>query len=124
MLRNLFSSPTSDLTLEDALELANEHLGYARKEKSPAKALELTNNAKSLLKDAEHIFASKKVKDPSLSKGIANAYHEHGRLLDDLGHHDKAKKSHSKAEKWGYIDTLLTYLLRQGLLLSYLLHQA
>ncbi|KAF9991820.1 hypothetical protein BGZ80_008865, partial [Entomortierella chlamydospora] len=52
----------------------------------------------------ENIFVSKEVKDPALSEGIANAYHEHGTLLDDLGRHDKAKKSHSKAEKWGYVD--------------------
>ncbi|KAF9993095.1 hypothetical protein BGZ80_008278, partial [Entomortierella chlamydospora] len=55
---------------------------------------------------AEHIFTSKKVKDPSLNKGIANAYHEYGRLLDDLGRHDKAKKSRSMAEKWGYVDVV------------------
>ncbi|KAF9991997.1 hypothetical protein BGZ80_008765, partial [Entomortierella chlamydospora] len=67
------------------------------------KTLELINSAKSLLKDAENIFVSKKVKDPVLIEGIANAYHEHGKLLEDLGHHDKAKKSHSKAEKWGYV---------------------
>ncbi|KAF9992235.1 hypothetical protein BGZ80_008645, partial [Entomortierella chlamydospora] len=27
-------------------------------------------------------------------------------LLNDLGHHDKAKKSHGKAEKWGYVDVV------------------
>ncbi|KAF9992308.1 hypothetical protein BGZ80_008611, partial [Entomortierella chlamydospora] len=61
---------------------------------------------KPLLKDTENIFASKKVKNPALSDGIANAYYEHGRLLDDLNRHDKAKKSHRKAEKWGYVDAV------------------
>ncbi|KAG0015930.1 hypothetical protein BGZ80_009541, partial [Entomortierella chlamydospora] len=110
MLRNPFSSRTSGLSLEDALELANKHIGNARKERDPAKALELANNAKSLLKDAEHIFTSKKVRDPSLSEDIANAYGEHGRLLDDLGYHDKAKKSHSKAEEWGYVDVVSRHI--------------
>ncbi|KAG0005806.1 hypothetical protein BGZ80_005384 [Entomortierella chlamydospora] len=104
MLRNFFPSPTSDLSLEDALELANKYLSNARKEGDSAKALEHTNNVKSLLKHAEHILASKKDKDPTLSEGIANAYHEHAQLLDGLGHHDKAKKSHSKAVKWRYVD--------------------
>ncbi|KAG0015935.1 hypothetical protein BGZ80_009546, partial [Entomortierella chlamydospora] len=68
MLRNLFSPRTSALSLEDALELANKYMANARNECDPAKALELTNNAKSLMKDAEHIFTSKKVRDPSLSE--------------------------------------------------------
>ncbi|KAG0011304.1 hypothetical protein BGZ80_000787, partial [Entomortierella chlamydospora] len=96
MLRNLISPRTANLSLEEALELANKRIELAHKEDKAANALELINNAKSLLKDAENIFAT-------LSKGIGNAYHEHGKLLDDLGHHDKAKKSHSKAEKWGYV---------------------
>ncbi|KAG0008134.1 hypothetical protein BGZ80_003822, partial [Entomortierella chlamydospora] len=103
MLRNLFPSRTIDLSLEEALELANKRLELARKDDT-TNALGLLNSAKLLLKDAEHTFASKRINDPALSEGIANAYHEHGRLLDDLGHHDKAKKSHSKAEKWGYVD--------------------
>ncbi|KAF9997314.1 hypothetical protein BGZ80_007038, partial [Entomortierella chlamydospora] len=110
MLRNLFPSRITDLSLEEALELANKRLELARKEDGTANALELTNSVKSLLKDAEHIFASKKVKDQSLSEGIASAYHEHGMLLDDLGHHDKAKKSHSKAEKWGYVDVVSRHI--------------
>ncbi|KAF9994832.1 hypothetical protein BGZ80_007677, partial [Entomortierella chlamydospora] len=107
MLRNLFSSKTSNLSPEEALELVNEHLGLASKEDDIAKKLKLVNSANSRLKDAENIFVSKKVKDLALTKGIAHAYHEHGRLLDDLDHHDKAKKSHSKAEKWGYVHILI-----------------
>ncbi|KAF9387857.1 hypothetical protein BGX21_000447, partial [Mortierella sp. AD011] len=106
MLRNLFSSQTNNLSPEETLELANKHLELARKEDDIAKRLEVINRAKSLLKDTENIFASKNVKDPTLSEGIANAYHEHGRLLNDLGHHSKAKKSHNKAEKWGYVEVV------------------
>ncbi|KAG0005264.1 hypothetical protein BGZ80_005467, partial [Entomortierella chlamydospora] len=104
MPQNPFSSRTIGLSLEDALELANEYLGNARKESDTAKALELTSDAKSLLKEAEKIFASKKVKDPALGESIANTYHKHGKLLEELGYHDKAKKSHSKAEGWGYVN--------------------
>ncbi|KAG0006424.1 hypothetical protein BGZ80_005299, partial [Entomortierella chlamydospora] len=104
MLQNFFSSRTNDLSPEEALELVNKRLELALKEDDTAKKSELVNSAKSRLKDAENIFISKKIKDPALSEGIANAYHEHGRLLDALGHHDKAKKSHKKAEKWGYVD--------------------
>ncbi|KAF9995411.1 hypothetical protein BGZ80_007521, partial [Entomortierella chlamydospora] len=106
MLRNLFSSQTSDRSTEETLGLTSKRLELARKEDDTAKRLELINSVKPLLKDTENTFASKKVKDPALSEGIANAYHEHGRLLDDLGHHDKAKKSRSKAEKWGYVDAV------------------
>ncbi|KAF9352578.1 hypothetical protein BGX26_009639 [Mortierella sp. AD094] len=103
MVRNPFSSPTNGLSLEDALELANKYLENARKENNPAKALQLIRNAKSMIKDAERIFAATRVGDPNQDDGIANAYFEHGRLLDDLGYHNKAQKSQSKAEKWGYI---------------------
>ncbi|KAF9165481.1 hypothetical protein BGX20_000598 [Mortierella sp. AD010] len=91
---------------EEALELVNKRLELARKEDNSAKRLEHINSAKSRLKDAENVFTSAEVKDLALSEGIANAYHEHGTLLDDLGYHDKAKKSHSKAEKWGYVNVV------------------
>ncbi|KAG0008925.1 hypothetical protein BGZ80_002911, partial [Entomortierella chlamydospora] len=102
MIQSLFSSKTSHLSPEEALELVNERLELAFKEDDIAKKLKFVNSANSWLKDAENIFVSKKVKDPALTEGIVHAYHEHGRLLDDLGHHYKAKKSHSSAEKWGY----------------------
>ncbi|KAF9997858.1 hypothetical protein BGZ80_006913, partial [Entomortierella chlamydospora] len=95
MLRNPFSSRTTDLSLEGTLELINEQLSNACKGRNPTKALELASNAESILKDAEHVLASKKVKGPALSEGVANAYHERGQLLDGLGYHDKAEKSHA-----------------------------
>ncbi|KAF9992038.1 hypothetical protein BGZ80_008751, partial [Entomortierella chlamydospora] len=69
----------------ETLEIANKRVELARKEDDPAKALELTSDAESLMEDAENIFTSTKAKDRALSQDIANAYHEHGRLLDDLG---------------------------------------
>ncbi|KAF9346120.1 hypothetical protein BGX26_002396, partial [Mortierella sp. AD094] len=73
----------------------------ARNERDPTRALELSRNAKSMIKVAEKNFVIKKARDPVLRECIANAYREHGKLLDELGHHDKAQKSHSKAETWG-----------------------
>ncbi|KAG0017826.1 hypothetical protein BGZ80_007885, partial [Entomortierella chlamydospora] len=106
MLRNLISLQTSNLSPEETLELANKRIELACKEDDSAKKLELINSVKPLLKYTENIFASKKVKNPALSEGIANAYNEHGKLLNDLGYHDKAKKSLSKAEKWGYVNVV------------------
>ncbi|KAG0007573.1 hypothetical protein BGZ80_004493, partial [Entomortierella chlamydospora] len=106
MLRTPSSSRTSDLSPEKALELVNKHLELARKEDDSAKKLELANSAGSQLESVENIFAPTKVKDPALSEDIAHAYHEHGALIDDLDNHDKAKKSHSKDEKWGYVDAV------------------
>ncbi|KAG0021803.1 hypothetical protein BGZ80_001682 [Entomortierella chlamydospora] len=107
MLRNPFSSSKSKLSLNDALGLANEALENARRAKTnPAEALQFCNDARSRIKDAENIISTKKSRDPTLSDSIANAYHEHGKLLDELGHRDKALKSHSKAEKWGYVPAI------------------
>ncbi|KAG0019776.1 hypothetical protein BGZ80_005277, partial [Entomortierella chlamydospora] len=103
MFRNLFSSPTSRLPLEDALELANKYLENARKENDPVKALRLCNDANSVIKDAEKIYAKNGVKGRALHDGIANVYHEHAKLLDTLGYRGMAQKSHSKADKWGYV---------------------
>ncbi|KAF9346035.1 hypothetical protein BGX26_002493, partial [Mortierella sp. AD094] len=99
----IFSSPPKDLSLEDALELVDEVLENARKSKSkPTKALLHCSDAKSKIKDAEKIFATKKAGHSAQHHGIANAYREHAQLLEDLGHHVKAQKSHNHAKRWGY----------------------
>ncbi|KAG0013655.1 hypothetical protein BGZ80_010930 [Entomortierella chlamydospora] len=100
--KNILSPPPSDLTLEDALKQVNELLENARQAK-PTKALQLCNEAKSKLKVTEKVFAAKKVGGSDLDNGIAHAYHDHAQLLDDLGYDEMAQKSHSKAEKWGYV---------------------
>ncbi|KAF9345391.1 hypothetical protein BGX26_003171 [Mortierella sp. AD094] len=111
MVRNLFSSPSSRLPLEDVIEITNKYLQNARKESNPTKAYQLCKDAKSQIKVAEKIFAAKKVKGPATNDGIANAYYEHGELLDKLGYHEKAQKSRSKAAKWGYIDMLTNQVM-------------
>ncbi|KAF9351063.1 hypothetical protein BGX26_010825 [Mortierella sp. AD094] len=100
---HLFSSP-SGLSLEDALDVAREHLEDARKEiKSPGKALLYCKHAKEMIYDAERSYDRKKVGHQNHHDEIAKAYHEHAELLDELGVHDKAKKSHQKAQKFGYM---------------------
>ncbi|KAG0015270.1 hypothetical protein BGZ80_009949 [Entomortierella chlamydospora] len=103
MFRNPFSSPSSGLALDDILELANAQLGSARNANVPAKALLLCNNAKAMIKDAENIAGKKKTKSQAVNSDIANAYQEHGKLLEGLGQYSEAQKSYSKAQKWGYI---------------------
>ncbi|KAG0022202.1 hypothetical protein BGZ80_000773 [Entomortierella chlamydospora] len=104
MPRNPFASHKNGLSVDDALELASHALENARKAKNkPAMALQLCNDAKSKIKDAENIFGTKKDRNPTLGNSIAIAYHEHGKLLNELGYHDKALRSHNKAEKWGYV---------------------
>ncbi|KAG0020582.1 hypothetical protein BGZ80_003953 [Entomortierella chlamydospora] len=104
MIRRLFSSTSSSLSLDDALKLANEQLQNARDAKNkPPEALEYSDNAKSNIKKAERIFAANRAGSASQDDGIASAYHEHATLLDALGYNDKAQKSHSRAEKWGYV---------------------
>ncbi|KAF9175043.1 hypothetical protein BGX20_008600 [Mortierella sp. AD010] len=95
MFRNLFSSPTSRLPLEDVLELANKYLENARKENDPVKALRFCNDANSVIKDAEKIYAKNGVKDPVLRD-------------DTLGYRDMAQKSYNKADKLGYVHAVVS----------------
>ncbi|KAF9343741.1 hypothetical protein BGX26_005257, partial [Mortierella sp. AD094] len=103
MFRNRFSSSTSGLPLKDTLELANKHLEDARNANTPATALLLCDHAKAMMKDAENIVANNRASGQTLNDDIANAYHKHGKLLEELNQYSKAQKSYSKAEKWGYL---------------------
>ncbi|KAG0022423.1 hypothetical protein BGZ80_000262, partial [Entomortierella chlamydospora] len=77
-----FSSRTSDLSPEGALELVNEHLELAHKEDDPVKKKKLFKSAKLQLKGVENICSSIRA---ALTKG---------------------KKSHNKAEKSGCVNTV------------------
>ncbi|KAG0005405.1 hypothetical protein BGZ79_005030 [Entomortierella chlamydospora] len=102
MFRNPFSPRLIGVTLEDAIELANNYMEIARKEYIPLRALNLIRDAKSKIKDAERIFVARRAGTPALNDIIASAYHEHGKILEELGYHKMARKSHRKAAKWGY----------------------
>ncbi|KAF8948490.1 hypothetical protein BGZ46_005358, partial [Entomortierella lignicola] len=89
-------------TPEELLALATIKLKSARKESIPKNALKVAKEAKSNLDKAEKFLSNKRYKDPSLEESIANAYHEHGELLDKLGDFKQAQESHRKAKGWGY----------------------
>ncbi|KAF9198580.1 hypothetical protein BGZ49_000572, partial [Haplosporangium sp. Z 27] len=100
-------SSSSKHTPKEWIAQANADLENALRENNSKKALDLTQNAKLKIQKAEKSFSYARAKNPSLDDGIpsdiANAYHEHGDLLDKLGHSKMAQESHSKAQKWGYI---------------------
>ncbi|KAF9998322.1 hypothetical protein BGZ79_008000 [Entomortierella chlamydospora] len=104
MFRNIFSSSSKGLSLKDVIELANRHLEDARNADTSAKALLFCGNAKATIKDAENIIVNKSVGGQTLNADIANAYHKHGKLLEELGQLSEAQKSYGKANKWGYLD--------------------
>ncbi|KAF9176752.1 hypothetical protein BGZ49_005983, partial [Haplosporangium sp. Z 27] len=87
---------------KELLALANTNLESAHKETNPMEALKLTKKAKAKIQKAEKYFLASTIEDSSLEKGIANAYHKHGKLLDNLGEYSLAQESHIKAKKWGY----------------------
>ncbi|KAF9087474.1 hypothetical protein BGX27_002933, partial [Mortierella sp. AM989] len=97
----LFSS-SSGLPLKEALEHANELLEDARRPgSSSARMIQCCKEAKAMIVDAEKVFD--KVKDGQAQRDdIAQAYHDHGTILQDLGRASKAQRSFAKAKKWGY----------------------
>ncbi|KAF9161931.1 hypothetical protein BGX20_001935 [Mortierella sp. AD010] len=88
-----FLSSTSRSSLMEAVKAANDCLAMARNEGDPRKARQLASETKSKIKKAEKIFAIERVGYPALDEGIAIAYHEHGKLLDELRSHDDAQET-------------------------------
>ncbi|KAF8981881.1 hypothetical protein BGZ46_002173 [Entomortierella lignicola] len=104
MGRSIFSSSQNNLSARGVLGTANGLLENARKTKdNHTEVLSLCNDAKSKLKDVETILASNRLHDQGLENDIVNAYHEHAKLLDDLGYHEKAQESHNIAQELGYV---------------------
>ncbi|KAG0020826.1 hypothetical protein BGZ80_003535 [Entomortierella chlamydospora] len=107
MIRNPFSPPSSRISIEDVLGLANKNIVKAHKEKDLAKAFQLSTKAESFMKDAEKIFIN-------LNNDLAKTYQEHGKLLDELGHHDKAQEIQSRAKEWRQIHDLIQRFISSG----------
>ncbi|KAF9192780.1 hypothetical protein BGZ49_003378, partial [Haplosporangium sp. Z 27] len=96
-------TPEQLLALATAnLENAHKNLESARKESIPKNALKVAKEAKANIEKAEKVLSDKRCKDPSLEESIANAYHEHGELLNKLGDSKHAQESHRKAKERGY----------------------
>lgn len=91
--RNLFRST---LLAQEALPLANANLENARKTQDQKRALKYCDEARTTLR---RIDISASTTDQSQLDQIITAYREHGRVLENLGFSEKAKKSNSEADK-------------------------
>ncbi|KAF9996536.1 hypothetical protein BGZ79_009725, partial [Entomortierella chlamydospora] len=105
MVRHPSSSSKTRPSLVEATKAAIDCLKMVYNESDLEKALQLADEAKSKIQNAEKIFATERVRSPTVDNGIAIAYHEHGKLLDKLCSR-KAQESYSNAKKWGYIDVV------------------
>ncbi|GLR01615.1 hypothetical protein GCM10007934_14270 [Mycoavidus cysteinexigens] len=107
MLDSIFSSSRSALSPQETLDLAHSYLEAARKEKNLKIALVLCDDTEASLsqmkKAVRKAQAPQTIADQTLRDKIAEIYFEHGKVLDDLGHKEKAQASYKKAEKWGYV---------------------
>ncbi|KAF9429309.1 hypothetical protein BGZ76_001504, partial [Entomortierella beljakovae] len=108
------SSSQSDLTLGDALNIADECLENSRNAETPAAALSLCMEAEKLIEHAAKSAKAMKTAGASQNIDIANAYHKHAELLEGLGHMAMAQKSHKNARKWGYVDQTNVTPLHSG----------
>ncbi|KAG0352355.1 hypothetical protein BGZ54_002822, partial [Gamsiella multidivaricata] len=106
-----FSSSGSTRSPQKELEVANTQLENARKANDPEIALQFCSDAKAALsrtkRAAKKALASPQSgADQTLRDGIANAYLEHGKLLDSLGYSAMAQTSYKKAAKWGHVQDI------------------
>ncbi|KAK3821629.1 MAG: hypothetical protein J3Q66DRAFT_427008 [Benniella sp.] len=93
-------------SLQHALDLTNIYLDEASKTQHPDIAFVLCHNAEIAISQAKK--AAKHIEDQTARQGIAIAYIELGKELDDRGYGSEAQASYKKAEKWvgaheGYI---------------------
>ncbi len=107
MLGSVLSSSRGGLSAEQTLNLVNTYLNNARHTQDNHLALIFCDDAEVSLSHAKSAFkkarSSDTPADQALRSRIATAYAERGKLLEKLGHPDKAKTSYEKAAKWGYI---------------------
>ncbi len=106
MLGSILSSPRSALSAEQALDLANAYLKNARNTQDIHLASIFCDDAEISLSQAKQVFkkalSPETLADQTLRNNIGTAYFERGKILDQLGRHDRAQASYKKAEKWGY----------------------
>ncbi|KAK5820676.1 hypothetical protein F5H01DRAFT_365071 [Linnemannia elongata] len=104
---NKVSSKRSPLPPQMELELANIYLEQGRivsKEGKHEIALVLCEEAEaSLFQMKKGVKAAEAVQDVTdLRHGVARAFVELSKLLDELKKQEKAKESYKKAQEWGY----------------------
>jgi tetratricopeptide (TPR) repeat protein len=109
MTWRLFSTNPKTQSPKVALSQVDYYLNDASKalnENYYTVAFEYCNSGLVKLKEAEKGYIKMKTPDEEMNREIALAYFKHGKLLKDMGHHDKAKKSFGKAKKWGYDEVI------------------
>ncbi|KAG0348636.1 hypothetical protein BGZ54_004563, partial [Gamsiella multidivaricata] len=101
----------STLSPQKELEVANILLEIARNTNDTGISLQFCSDAEAALSRMKR--ATKKTLaspqsgvDQTLRDGIASAYLEHGKLLNNLGHSEMAQTSYKKAAKWGHIQDI------------------
>ncbi|UUM21120.1 HEAT repeat domain-containing protein [Mycoavidus sp. SF9855] len=106
MLGSIFSSSRSVLSPPEVLDLANDFLEFARKNTNPKIALILCDDVEASLSQMKKALrkadAAETLADQTLRDKIAVVYFEHGKVLDQLGQHNRAQASYKKAQKWGH----------------------
>ncbi|KAF9351697.1 hypothetical protein BGX34_000414 [Mortierella sp. NVP85] len=92
-------SPRGDLSLQQALELANIYLEGANRAKDANISLVLCHEAEISLTQAGK--RTRHAEDPVLREEIAGAYISLGQVLNSRGHAKEVEASYKTAEKWG-----------------------
>jgi hypothetical protein len=96
---SIISSPRANLSLQQALELANLYLENARKAVDPNVALVLCHDTEVSISQVKK--AAKHIDDKPVREGIATVYVGLGKLLESQGQRHEAQAFYKKSEKWG-----------------------
>ncbi|KAF9920652.1 hypothetical protein BGZ65_011054, partial [Modicella reniformis] len=96
---SIVPSPRGILSAQQSLELANVYLENANRVPDNDIALVLCHDTELSLSQAKK--SAKREEDKAVSKRVATAYIELGKVLNGRGHHIEAKASYKKAEKLG-----------------------
>lgn len=96
------------LSVQQTLVLTSICLESAQKSENTELALELCSDAEAALSrikgsQRKSLITSKKDKDQTLSKGIANSYANLSALQGGLGRSRKARVNFKKSVQWGYV---------------------
>ncbi|KAG0243760.1 hypothetical protein BGX31_010229 [Mortierella sp. GBA43] len=106
LFRNIVPTPKGTLSLHQALELCNIYLENAYKSADHDIALILCHDAEAALSQVKGANKRRSA-DPkdvgykALREGVATAYIDLGKLLENRGYQSEAQAIRKKAEKWG-----------------------
>lgn len=103
---NILPSHLNSLSLQQTLDLSNVYLENAYRTRDDDVALVLCYNAEAALAQAKranrkHPDHLKNARYQALCAGVANAYIDLGKLMENRGYHLEARAICKKAQKWG-----------------------